>query len=153
MNRLAIGVFWFLAFCALAGSEVTRAQEPSQTEVDHALAAVKSAPTSTLDRGLPETRLEDWLQTQAGPEGRIQWDYQYSTAPSVHMHFVEAVVTFNEDQSFMVSIEVEHGQPLSFESGWVILGRQLSIDLKRPSDLPQALNKLRSESTDREAIR
>jgi len=153
MNRLAIGVFWFLAFCALAGSEMTRAQEPSQTEVDHALAAAKNVQTSQLDQGLPETRLEDWLKTQAGPEGRMEWDYQYSTEPSVHMHFVEAVATFNKDQSFMVSIEVEQGQPLSFESGWVILGRQRSIDVKRLSDLPQALNKLRSESTDREAIR
>lgn len=56
------------------------------------------------------------------------------------MACVQAVVTLNKDQSFLVSVGADD---LSFESGWVILGKQTSIDLNRLSDLPNALNKLR----------
>lgn len=153
MNRLAIGVFWSLAFSAL-GVELGCRIEPSQTEVEKTLATVKNVPTSKLDRALPETRLQDWLEAQAGSEGQIHWDYQYGSETRVPVHFVEAVVTFNKDQSFLVSIDVDgHGKHPSFESGWVILGKQRSIELERLSDLPQALNKLRSEWNNREAMR
>lgn len=153
MTRLAIGVLSVLAFSAF-GLELGCATAPSQAEVDTALATVKSVPASKLDRDLPETRFEDWLETQAGPEGRAHWDYQYGNETSDPVHFVEAVVTFNKEQSFFISIEVgEHRQHPSFDSGWVIVGRQRSIELKRLGDLPQVLKKLRLEWSDSEAIR
>ena len=144
---------WSLTLCA-RGSNLSAGQEPSQAEVENALATVRSVSTSQLDRALPETRLKDWFETQAGSEGQTHWDYQYESETSAPVHFVEAVVTFNKDQSFLVSMDVEdHGQHPSFDRGWVILGKQRSIELKRRSGLPQALNKLRSEWSDREAIR
>ena len=70
----------------------------------------------------------------------IAWAYQYASEDSDPRACVQAVLTLNKEQSFLVSIDA---RDLSFESGWVIPGKQQSIDLTRLSDLPNALSKLR----------
>lgn len=140
MKRFAIGLICICTIYARAFSQSRPKQDPSEAAIADTIAKVRNISASKLDKRLPHARLQDWLQTQTGSRGRIAWAYQYASDGSDPRACVQAVLTLNKDQSFLVSID---GQDLSFESGWVILGKQQSINLTRLSDLPNALSKLR----------
>jgi hypothetical protein len=119
------------------------------------IALVKSTPVSLLDRALPAVRFNQWLRTEAGPDGRYQWEVndcgEQTGAPGQNPEeiptCVEADAWLKDGREIVIMIGVEEPrkgnaagekETLVFSFGLLVTARE-RIDLKHLSDLPAAL--------------
>jgi len=49
---------------------------PTDAQVGAIIAKIQSMPVSKLDRKLPKTSLQYWLQAQASPDAKIAWAFE-----------------------------------------------------------------------------
>jgi hypothetical protein len=135
-------VIWGLLCIGILGAS---ACAQGSAQIVELIARVKNMPVSKLDAALPATRLEDWLQTQAGPDGRIGWDFRSSDVVDIQARFpdcVEVDATLKDGRSFFVLIDVgPKGQHPRFYSADVITSKNHMADVHRLSDLPRVLRK------------
>jgi len=160
MNRHSIlalllaGILSITAFAQNLPSELTDAQ------VAEMISKVQDLPTSRLDRRLPAMRFADWLQSQAGPNGRLGWGFQYDSAvetPKRHggPDFVEAHGWLSDGRQIIVLVAVGHSDkraPAVYRIDVVTgtnpaTGKWESTKLDRLRDLQPFLSKLREKSS------
>lgn len=48
----------------------------TDAQVEAIIVKIQSMPVSKLDRKLPKTSLQNWLQAQAGPDAKIAWAFE-----------------------------------------------------------------------------
>ena len=55
------------------GPEARSSRESADSQTLDLISKVKDVPASSLERGLPAVRLEDWVRDNAGPDWTITW--------------------------------------------------------------------------------
>ena len=57
------------------GAEARSSRESTDLQTLDLIAKVKNVPASSLERGLPAVRFEDWVRDNAGPDWTITWSF------------------------------------------------------------------------------
>jgi hypothetical protein len=57
------------------GPEARSSRESTDPQTRDLIARVKDVPASSLERGLPAVRFEDWVRDSAGPDWTITWSF------------------------------------------------------------------------------
>ena len=57
------------------GAEARSSRESTDPQTLDLIAKVKNVPASSLERGLPAVRFEDWVRDNAGPDWTITWSF------------------------------------------------------------------------------
>jgi len=147
VNRLVIAMVCSNVLGAWMFAQESAAGKLANAQVTDSIVRVKNLPVSMLDKRLPATRLQDWLQAMAGADAKINWAYVRAVATTGshdHPDHVEAVARLNHGETFFVAIalapDVRHP---SFESGSIIVSQFENVELERLSNLPAGIGKLR----------
>lgn len=144
MNRLAVLSLVCSSFLgALATAQVSTLTD---TQVADLIAQIKNMPAARLEKGLPATRLADWLQAQTGPEGKIGWAFRHDPAVGTRglqafPDSVEADGALKDGRTFFVMIDVSDPRRPRVRDVEVMSAIDLMEETNRLRDLPHVLSR------------
>jgi hypothetical protein len=158
-RRLSLCFVCCSIFCIALSAQVNAPGQPTDARVADLIAQVKNMPASKLDAALPSTKLEEWLQAQAGPDAKIGWAFRsvpQDAKAGAHgaPACVEAVATLNDGRSFWVLIDVSTNpdHPRLFDAN-VLTGKTEMSEVRRLHDLPRVLRQTSHDPDHSEAQR
>jgi hypothetical protein len=76
MNQHAAqGLFWACLLTCMVFAQAGSSRESTDSQTADLIARVKDVSVSTLEKGLPTIRFEDWVRENAGPDWTITWRF------------------------------------------------------------------------------
>ena len=71
MNHAVRGLFWACLLTSVVFAQAGSSRESTDPHTADLIARVKDVSASSLERGLPTVRFEDWVRENAGPDWTI----------------------------------------------------------------------------------
>ena len=149
-----------LVIAATLAAQVSPSQDLTGDQTADLIAKVKNVPVSSLHRGLPAIRFEDWVKARAGADAQsVSWTFRRGPAEFRNSmalpDCVDVHAMTKDGRTFWLSIGVNTNtnRTILFWHHGAVNVQKKSVSLEHLSQLPRLLGEADQKSHPSEALK